>query len=69
MALYQECRPRFVDALKNKQDSQLVIWEDVGDKEFPNYHTELVDLDTRDGLRLINGVFHKTSLVKIKEPE
>ena len=68
MALYTDCRTRFVDAFSKKQDAHLVIWEDVGDGEFPNYHTELVDLDTRDELKYINGNFYKTKATQIKEP-
>ena len=67
--LFTDCRKRFVKAFNRKEEANLVIWEDVGDGEFPNYHTTLVDLDTRDELRLIHGVFYKTSLVKINEPE
>ena len=68
MALYTECRPRFVKAFENEQNAHLVIWEDVGDDEFPNYHTELVDLDTRDELKYIHGNFYKTKATQIKEP-
>ena len=68
MALYTECRPRFVKAFENGQNAHLVIWEDVGDDEFPNYHTELVDLDTRDELKYIHGIFYKTKATQIKEP-
>ena len=68
MKIYNECRKRFVDAFNNKQDAQLVIWEDVGDDAFPNYHTELVDLDTRDELKYIHGNFYKTKATQIKEP-
>ncbi len=31
--------------LKEGQRPELVIWEDVGDGEFPNYHKTLVHLD------------------------
>lgn len=68
MKIYNECRKRFVDAFNNKQDAHLVIWEDVGDGEFPNYHKELVDLDTRDDLKYIHGTFYKTKSEQITEP-
>ena len=68
MEIYNKCRKRFVEAFNNKQDAQLVVWEDVGDGEFPNYHKELVDLDTGDDLRYIRDTFYKTKLELMAEP-
>lgn len=44
---------------KEEQRPQLVIWEDVGDGEYPIYGTALIDLDYRDGLEIRGDKFYK----------
>ena len=68
IALYQKHREDFIKVLSQKEDAQLVVWEDVGDGEFPIYGTELVDLDTRDNLTYRHDTFYKNVPVEVKEP-
>ena len=68
MKLYIECRERFIKAFNNKDDAHLVVWEDVGEGKFPNYHKELVELDTRDNLKYVHGTFYKTKSEEVTEP-
>ena len=44
---------------RNDERPQLVIWEDVGDGEFPIYGTELIDLDYRDELEIRGDKIYK----------
>lgn len=50
--------------LEENQRPNLVIWEDVGDGKFPNYHTTLVDLNWVDNLEIRNGKFYKVSKIE-----
>ena len=69
MALYSKHREDFVNVFRRGDEAQLVVWEDVGEGEFPISGTELIDLDTRDDLEYANGVFYKKVRTKIVEPE
>ena len=44
---------------KNDERPQLVIWEDVGDGEFPIYGTELINLDYSDELEIRGDKIYK----------
>lgn len=44
--LYNNSLPDFIQSYKTGIDAQLVIWEDVGEGDFPIYSKELIDLDT-----------------------
>jgi len=61
----------FKKRYKNDERPQLVIWEDVGDGEFPIYGKELLDLDYRDNLEIrgdkIYKVITKTEEIIIPE--
>lgn len=55
--------------LKEDERPELVIWDDVGDGEFPNYHKELISLDWRDDLEYSNGRYYKTVKSEVKLPD
>lgn len=59
----------FKRRLRDNERPHLVMWDDVGDDEFPNYHKELIDLDWRDDLEYTNGKFYRTVKSEIKLPE
>lgn len=56
---------------KEEERPELVIWDDVGDGEFPNYGTELIGLDWRDDLEFVGDkIFKKvTTKNEINLPE
>ena len=66
--LFNDSLEDFKTKLANGMKPQLVIWEDVGDGEFPIYSKELVELDWRDDLKERNGQFYKTVELKIELP-
>lgn len=68
IAIYKKRREEFIKFIESGESAQLVIWEDVGDGEFPEYGSELVDLDTHDNLKVYNDTIYKVTEVKIEEP-
>lgn len=64
--LFNECLEIVKNMVKKDfyDEPVLCIWEDVGDKEYPIYHKELVMLDHRDGLKLdnYNNLYYETKV-------
>ena len=69
MILYQKHREDFIKVLSQKEEAQLVVWEDVGDGDFPIYGKELIDIDTRDNLTYRHDTFYKNVPTEIIEPK
>ena len=68
LSLYSKYKDDFLYRLKEDERPSLVIWEDVGDDEYPVYSKELLELDWRDDVKYKNGNFYKTVEVKIEIP-
>lgn len=59
VAIFNSHLDDFKYRYNNDERPQLVIWEDVGDGEFPIYGTELIDLDYRDELEIRGDKIYK----------
>lgn len=71
VALFKGHLDDFKYRIEADERPELVIWEDVGDGEFPIYHKELVSLDWRDDLKFEGDKIYKviTSKTEITLPE
>ena len=49
----------FILRYKEDQRPQLVLWDDVGDGQSPNYHTELIELYFNDTLEFQGDKIYK----------
>lgn len=59
--LFNENIEDFKYRLREGQRPELVIWEDVGEGKFPNYHKELVHLDEDSKYR--NGNWYSERII------